>query len=73
MPERVPRQIDCPHVIKRHAGKKVVDPQWQPFELLRTDPWHRGLHHPPLLRDEQGDVNSMPLSSCSDERVCPLD
>src|SRR4029077_10036043 len=37
-----PRQIDGPHIMKRHAGKKVVDPQWQPFELLRRDLWHRG-------------------------------
>jgi hypothetical protein len=35
------RQIDGPHVMKRHAGKKVVNPQWQPFELLRRDLWHR--------------------------------
>jgi hypothetical protein len=37
--------------MKRHAGKKVVDPQWQPFELLARDLWHRGLH-PPVLRDD---------------------
>jgi hypothetical protein len=36
-----PRQIDGPHIMKRHAGKKVVNPQWQPFELLRRDLWHR--------------------------------
>jgi hypothetical protein len=23
-----PRQIDGPHVMKRHSGKKVVNPQW---------------------------------------------
>jgi hypothetical protein len=27
--------------MKRHAGKKVVNPQWQPFELLRRDLWHQ--------------------------------
>jgi hypothetical protein len=27
--------------MERHAGKKVVNPQWQPFELLRRDLWHR--------------------------------
>src|SRR4029077_8396925 len=36
-----PRQIDGPHVMERHTGKKVVDPQWQTFELLRRDLWHR--------------------------------
>jgi len=38
------RQIDGPHVMKRHAGKKVVNPQWQPFELLC-----RNLGHPASL------------------------
>jgi hypothetical protein len=23
-----------------HAGKKVMNPQLQSFELLRRDPWH---------------------------------
>jgi hypothetical protein len=27
--------------MERHAGKKVMNPQWQPFELLRRDLWHR--------------------------------
>ena len=27
-----PLQIDGPHVMNRHAGKKVVNPQWQPFD-----------------------------------------
>jgi hypothetical protein len=27
--------------MKRKAGKKVVDPQWQPFELLCQDLGHR--------------------------------
>jgi hypothetical protein len=27
--------------MKRHAGKKGVNPQWQPFELLCRDLWHR--------------------------------
>ena len=27
--------------MKRHAGKKGVNPQWQPFELVRRDLWHR--------------------------------
>src|SRR6266481_6837490 len=27
--------------MKRHAGEKGVNPQWQPFELLRRDLWHR--------------------------------
>jgi hypothetical protein len=27
--------------MKRHAGKKVVNPQWQPFELLCRDLGHR--------------------------------
>jgi hypothetical protein len=27
--------------MKRHAGKKVMNPQWQPFELSRRDLWHR--------------------------------
>src|SRR5229473_4948095 len=27
--------------MKRHAGKKGVNPQWQPFELLHRDLWHR--------------------------------
>jgi hypothetical protein len=35
------RQIDGPHVMKRHAGKKVVNSQWQPFELLCRDLGHR--------------------------------
>jgi len=39
-PERT-RQIDGPHVMKRHAGKKVVNPQWQLFELLCRDLGHR--------------------------------
>src|SRR6266498_1474297 len=26
--------------MKRHAGKKGVNPQWQLFELLRRDLWH---------------------------------
>ena len=30
-----PRQIDGPHIMKRHAGKKLVNPQWQPFKFLR--------------------------------------
>jgi LytS/YehU family sensor histidine kinase len=34
------RQIDNPHVMKRHAGKKVVNPQWQPFELFCRDLKH---------------------------------
>lgn len=37
MPER-PRQIDRPHIMKRHAGKKIT--QWQPFELLCRDLGH---------------------------------
>ena len=43
MPERGarPRQIDGPHVLKRQAGKKVVNPQRQPFELWRRVLWHR--------------------------------
>jgi hypothetical protein len=36
-----PRQIDGPHVVKRHAGKELVNPQWQPFELLSRDLRHR--------------------------------
>src|ERR1700730_16096669 len=36
-----PRQIDGPHIMKRHAGKKVVNPQWQTFELLCRDLRHR--------------------------------
>jgi hypothetical protein len=35
-----PRQINGPRVMKRHAGKKVVNPQGQPFELLDRDAWH---------------------------------
>jgi hypothetical protein len=27
--------------MKRHAGKKVVNTQWQPFELLWRDPGHQ--------------------------------
>jgi hypothetical protein len=27
--------------MKRHAGKKVVNPQRQPFEFVRRDLWHR--------------------------------
>jgi hypothetical protein len=27
--------------MKRYAGKKIVNPQWQPFELVRRDLWHR--------------------------------
>jgi hypothetical protein len=29
--------------MKRHTGKKVVNPQWQTFELLSGDLWHSGL------------------------------
>src|SRR5260370_37365888 len=36
-----PRQIDGPYVMKRHTSKKVVNPQWQPFELLCRDLGHR--------------------------------
>src|SRR5271169_1696403 len=36
-----PRQIDGPDIMKRHAGKKVVNPQLQPFELLSRDLRHR--------------------------------
>ena len=28
------RQIDGPNVVKPHSSKKIVNPQWQPFELL---------------------------------------
>src|SRR5262245_55791563 len=35
------RQLDGPHVMKRNAGKKVMNPQWQPLKLLRRDLWHR--------------------------------
>jgi hypothetical protein len=35
-----PRQIDRPHIMKRHADKKVMNPQWQPFELLCRDLGH---------------------------------
>src|SRR5262249_39065315 len=38
-----PWQIDGPHIMQRHAGKKVVDPQGKPLELLRRDLWHRAL------------------------------
>jgi hypothetical protein len=34
-------QSDGPHVMKRNAGQKVVNPQWQPFEFLRRDLRHR--------------------------------
>ena len=27
--------------MKRHPGKKVVNPQWQPFELVRRNLGHR--------------------------------
>ena len=40
MPARA-RQIDGPDIMKRHAGKKVVNPQWQPFELLCRNLGHR--------------------------------
>src|SRR5262249_44981995 len=36
-----PWQIDSPDVMERHAGKKVMNPQRQPLELLRRDLWHR--------------------------------
>jgi hypothetical protein len=26
--------------MERHAGKKLMNPQWQPLELLRRDLWH---------------------------------
>jgi hypothetical protein len=31
--------------MERHAGKKIVNPQWKPFELSSRDLWHGG---PPL-------------------------
>jgi hypothetical protein len=27
--------------MERHAGKNVMNPQWQPLELSRRDLWHR--------------------------------
>jgi hypothetical protein len=36
-----PWQIDGPHVVERHAGQKVMNPQGQPFELVGRDLWHQ--------------------------------
>jgi hypothetical protein len=43
-----PRQLHGPNVVKRHASKKTVNPQWQPFKFLRRDLWHRPLRCPQL-------------------------
>jgi hypothetical protein len=39
--EGVARQTDGPDVMTWNAGKKIVYLQWQLFELLRRDLWHR--------------------------------
>src|SRR5262245_3081304 len=40
-PRPSPRQIDDPHVVERHASEEVMNPEWEPSELLRRDTWHR--------------------------------
>src|ERR1051326_655896 len=34
------RQVYGPHVVKRHTRKKIVNPEWQPFELSLSNLWH---------------------------------
>jgi len=46
-----PRQINRPHIMKRHTREKVVNPQWQPFELFCRDLRHRASFAALLLFD----------------------
>jgi hypothetical protein len=36
-----PWQIDGPRIVQWYTGEEGMDPEWQPFELVRRDLWHR--------------------------------
>src|SRR5215469_10455775 len=52
--------------MKRHAGKKVVNTEWQPVEFLCPDLWHRA----PIRCSSRYRLKERP--SVGSERGCPI-